>query len=229
MKNIKWKPLLLVCGLVLAAALGGCGKASSSSAVEETPKADQEASQTTDQPETEAAKALAAYREILQAAPAIEGEHEELSDASFGYEENQALFGAHYDLFALVDLNADEIPELIALSTVNFRWTPVSVYTYANGEAVLLQDPLAPAANSTFEQNSSANGAYTTYICGENHLHNVWRGSTPVGEAEENYAYALEGTTLTTVDCAAEEGENTVYFYDIAKANTAENVAAMMQ
>lgn len=265
MKTMKWKPILLVCSLLLAATLVGCSRAPSVRPVDEPQKtADTEVShepaqienrtdnssvdepqQTTeaktsheaeptesgtDEPEKSLEeKALFAYQEILKAAPAIEGEYAELEDASVGYEENQALFGNHYELFALCDINQDDIPELIAQSTVNFRWTPISVYTYADGEAVLLKDPLDTAAHGTFEQNSSANGAYITYICEDSHIHSVWRGDTPIGEAEENYAYALEGTTLTEAHCTAGEGDNTIYFYDIAMANTAENVNAMVQ
>lgn len=174
-------------------------------------------------------KALSAYREILKAAPAVAGEHAELADASFSYEQNRELFGDHYDMFALSDLDRDGTPELITLSMVNFRWTPVSVFAYADGKPVLLKDPADPAAHGTFEQNSSANGAYLTYICEKNHLHSVWRGNTPVGDMEENHAYALEGTSLTEVDCTVGENEHTVYFSEIAKANTAENLNAMMR
>lgn len=206
---MKAKKLLPVCALLIAA-LVGCGKT--------------ETAEPSERPED---KALSAYQEILRAAPAIEGEPAELLDASFGYDANAQMFGTHYECFALADLNQDGTPELIAQSTVNFRWTPVSVFTYADGNAVLLHDPLDPQAHGTFEQNSSANGAYVTYLCPENHIHSVWRGATPVGEMEENNAYRLEGTTLTAVECTIAEGENTTSFADLAKANTAENVDAI--
>lgn len=238
MKNMKWKTILLVCSLSLAAVFSGCGMAPSVESIEETQKtADEDASHeavqaesgTNESAEALKEKALAAYQEILKAAPAIEGEHAELADASFDYDQNVTLFGSHYELFALYDINQDEIPELLALSTVNFRWTPVSVYTYADGEAVLLKDPLDTEAHGTFEQRSTANGAYIIYICEENHIHSVWYGTNPAGEAEEeNRAYALEGTALAAIDCTAGESENTVYYYDIAKANTAENTDAMI-
>lgn len=230
MKSMKLKTVLTVCGLLLAAVLGGCSVAPATGAAEETQQtADKEVSQAesgaNEAKEAVKKKALAAYREILEAAPALEGEHTELADASFDYDQNLELFGAHYELFALSDLNQDGIPELIALSTVNFRWTPVSVYTYADGKAALLKDPSDPGAHGTFEQRSTANGAYITYICGENHIHSVWRGTGPTGEAEEeNRAYALEGTTLTAIDCTAGESESTIYFGDIAKANTADSL-----
>ena len=210
---MKYKTLLLICVLSLAGVFTGCGKAPvtdggvSYDAVEE--------------------QALSAYRNILKAAPAIEGEFEELSDASFDYDRNMQKFGKHYDLFALTDLNQDGIPELIAQSTVNFRWTPISVYTYADGAAVLLKDPMNPDAHGTFEQRSTANGAYSTYICEANHIHSVWRGSTPVGEVEENSAYSLVGTSLNPVECSVGENEHTINFHDIATANTAENIAGI--
>lgn len=192
---------------------------------QETVQAQSEAGESKDELKV---KALLAYQEILKAAPAIEGEHEELEDAAFDYDQNLQMFGNHYDAFAILDINQDGIPELIALSTVNFRWTPVSVYTYADGNAVLLKDPADGGAHGTFEQSSTANGTYTTYICGENHIHSVWRGTNPMGDAEEeNHAYVVEGTTLTATDCSVGENGNTIYFSDIAKENVAENVDAI--
>lgn len=209
---MKVKYVLLTSLLALAVVLSGCGK--------EAPK---------EQKEEPSTQALQAYQEILKAAPAITGEHPELQDASFDDVQNREKFGEHYDQFMLADLNQDGIPELIASSTVNFRWIPISVYTFAEGKAVLLKDPLEGAANSTFEQCSTANGAYVTYLCAENHIHSVWRGMTPVGEAEENHAYALEGTALKAVDCPIREGDKTVSFFDAAMVNSAENAEAITQ
>ena len=207
---MKDKHLLLIYVLLAAAVLAGCGRSAPLKPVE-----------------SGQAAALSAYRDILKAAPAIAGEHAELTDASFGYEQNQEKFGSHYDQFALSDIDQDGIPELIALSTVNFRWTPVSVYTYKDGTAVLLKDPVNTDAHGTFEQMSTANGAYLTYICEANHIHSVWRGSTPIGDMEENSAYKLEGTTLTPTECSVGENEHTVYFSSIAKANTEENLSGL--
>ena len=207
---IKNRCILLLCGLCLAAALVGCGQSPA-------PVSD---------PQTEA---LSAYRSILEAAPALEGEREELSDASFGYEQNLRTFGEHYDLFTLSDLDQNGVPELIVLTIVNFRWTPVSVYTYADAAAVLLHDPLDAQSPVTFRQNSSANGAYTVYFCADGHIHSLWRGVTPIGEMEENHAYALEGTALVEKDCSLGEKESSVSFFDIAKPNSAENRAALTQ
>lgn len=190
---------LLIC--CLAIVLAGCS----------TPKT----------PEAPQNTALAAYREILEAAPAIQGEPAQLQDAAFGYEQNREQFGDHYELFALHDLNGDGTPELIALSEVNFRWTVVSVFTYADGKAALLSG----GEHGSFEQVSTAGGAHTTYICAENHIHSVWSGSTPVGEQEEATVYAMSDTGLTIVDCSATEG---LSFSELAKANTPENIAALM-
>ena len=79
---------LLICVLFLTAALVGCGQAADP-APTAAPVNDQRA------------EAMSAYRAILEAAPALEGEHEELTDASFNYEQNREKFGNHYDLFAL--------------------------------------------------------------------------------------------------------------------------------
>ncbi|MDO5155074.1 MAG: hypothetical protein Q4D51_03825 [Eubacteriales bacterium] len=176
------------------------------------------------------AKALLAYQGILKAAPAIEGVHDELSDAGFGYDENMEKFGNHFDCFAIADINQDGVPELIAQSIVNFRWAPVFIYTYADGNAVLLKDPLDAGAHGTFEQNSSANGAYFTYICGDHHIHSVWRGTNPMNEeVEESSVCVLDGTTLTTVDCTVGEGGNTTYISDRLMSNVAANVDAITQ
>ena len=213
----------IICVLLLAAALAACGR---------TP-----APTPTEAPQTESpapaadprAEALSAYRDVLEAAPALEGEHPELEDASFGYEQNLQRFGEHYDAFALADLDGDGVPELIAQTVVNFRWTPVSVFTYTDGSAVLLKSPLDPASPATLEQNSSANGAYTLLICGEDHLHSLWRGDTPVGEMTEEQVFALEGGALTLTDCPLGESESSVYFSDIAQTNTAENRDAILR
>lgn len=203
---MKRKYVLSIVILSLAAVLGGCGS---------SPKKAPEV------------QALECYQEILQAAPALEGEHPQLEDASFDDVQNREQFGSHYDQFAVFDINKDGIPELIASSVINFRWVPISVFTWADGKAVLLTDPAGEAANGTFEQCSTANGAYITYLCEENHIHSVWRGMTPVGEAEEDLAYSLDGSHLTAAVCTAPEGGQRVFFSDIAQANTAQNAAAI--
>lgn len=216
--------------MLAAAAFSGCKAASAKpqETVQSKPEdriqtVTEETSQAATE-ESKAAKAEAAYRALLKAAPAIDTAQAQLQDASFDYEQNRKQFGNHYDLFALTDIDGDGIPELLAQTVVNFRWTPVSVFTYAGGEAVLLKDPRDAMAHGTFEQCSTAGGGYTTYLCGENHIHSVWKGMTPVGEMEENYAYALSGTELTETDCPAEVNEKTVYFPDIAKPNTEANL-----
>ena len=79
---------------MLTVFLGGCGNAPSDDANE---------------------KALLAYQEILKEAPAIEGEHAKLDDASFDYDQNIELFGKHYDQFAIYDINKDDIQEELGL------------------------------------------------------------------------------------------------------------------
>lgn len=232
---MKMNWLRLVLALSLAAALVSCSAAPSvepagdgqQSTVDagevSTAEGSTQAEIETEEPEEN--NTLSAYRELLEAAPAIEGEHDELMNAAFGWEENQELFGSHYDCFALYDVNQDETPELFALSTVNFRWSPVSVYTCAEGNAVLLKDPLDEEAHGTFEQRSTANGAYLTYFCEENHIHSAWRGTAPMGEeAEEDHAYVLEGTSLTETDCTVGETENAVYLDTLLLSNTPENL-----
>lgn len=227
---MKKKHIAVLFALLAAAAFGGC-KSASAKPQETLPAKPEDSIQTvteeTSQAVTEesiAAKAEAAYRALLLAAPAIDTAQTQLQDASFNYEQNMKLFGNHYDMFALTDIDGDGIPELIAQTVVNFRWTPVSVFTYADGEAVLLKDPRDAMAHGTFEQCSTAGGGYTTYLCGENHIHSVWKGMTPVGEMEEDYAYTLSGTELSETDCPVGINERAVYFPDIAKPNTEANL-----
>lgn len=174
--------------------------------------------------------ALEAYKEILKAAPALEGEHEEIYDATFDYGQNVEKFGKHYDSFAVKDINQDGTPELITLSVINFRWTMVSIYTLEAGEAVLVKNSQGVGTEGSFDQMSTANGAYVAYICEENHIHSVWRGTDPMGEEiEENTAYAVSGTSLTVVDCTAQETEGTISIYDIMKENVPENVDTLAE
>lgn len=248
---MKLRYALLICCLSLAVVLSGCAKTPAVEPTKDVPPATEEVIQPTETEgtlptETEATKpeetevtvpvdaetekALSAYRDILANAPAIEGQPEQLQNASFGYEQNVELFGSHFDYFTLSDINQDGTPELIALTTVNFRWAIVSVYTYADGSAVLLPDPIDIYSHGTFNQNSSANGSNYTYICEENHIHTVAIEINPMGETEkDNRAYSLEGTTLTAVDCTVGESENTIYISEIIKANTAENVDSVIK
>lgn len=211
MNNIL-KYIILICTLSFTTFLGGCSKAPSNEQSDNDLKA----------------KALSAYQEILLAAPAIDGEQEELMDASFGYDENYEMFGNHYEIFAIQDINQDGIPELLALTEINFRWTPISIYTYADGNAVLLKEYPNAENHGTFEQCSTANGSYSTYICEDNHIHNVWHGTNPMGElVDDGCAYILDGTTLKLTDCTVGYSDKTIDFYDIAKANVIENVNAI--
>lgn len=171
-------------------------------------------------------KAVSVFQELLRTYPALEGEHPELEDPSFGYEENLAKFGQHYDWFMLSDLNRDDVPELIVMTVINKRWTPVSVFRYdaSTGEAVLLKAPADPGSQATFEQMSTAGGAYSLYICKDNHIHSLWGGDTPVGYQEENCAYVLTGNGLEAVECGATAGEgNSARFAELALQNTEAN------
>lgn len=226
---MKLKYILLTVLVALTCVLGGCGNTQTQPATQpvtqpESQPVTQPEVQVEAQPEEPADPVLLCYKEILSAAPALESFPEELQDASFDDVVNHEMFGNHYDQFMLVDLDRDGSPELIASTIINFRWIPISVFTYANGQAVLLKDPMGESVNGTFEQMSVANGAYDTYICADNHIHSVWSGMTPVGEMEENSAYELVGTSLNVVNCAASEGTS---FFDASKPNIAQNRDAL--
>lgn len=232
-KEIIMKYKKLICILLTAVLLGGCIKEKPKKPAEENPDITITATPTNtvtpaDDSEKDPLKeALAAYRDILKAAPAIEGDCPDLSDASFDYEENLSMFGNHFDRFLIYDINQDGIPELIAESVVNFRWKPISVFTYADGKAVLLKDPLSPESHGTFEQRSTASGSYEIYLCGKHHIHSVWKGETVMGIMEENASYAIEGTEVIPAEC--DESEYDVVFSDVALKNTGENVEAAFQ
>lgn len=208
---MKLKMIPFVCILVLAALLAGCAAPASTPAPTTAPAP------------TAEEQALAAYREILEAAPAIAGDPDELQDASFDEAQNLERFGKHYDFFAVTDLDQDGTPELIALTAINFRWSNVSVFTYADGKAQLLKDPQIPADGFSFAQQSTAGGAYTTCTCAEHHLHSIWQGSTPVGDMEEDTAYSLSGAGLTVVNCSAADSRTPLPFL----ANTPENTSGL--
>lgn len=232
---MKTKMLLAAIVLLFASALCACKKEANTTPPATVPQQTAAAQETTAPQQTEAtqqttipqadpaAEAISAYREILQSAPAIDGQSEKLLDPSFGYDQNIEEFGNHYDLFALADIDQNGIPELIALTQINFRWTQVTVFTFADGEAVMLKDPVNETPYATFDQCSTAGGAYVTYLCPQNHIHSVWKGTNPIGEAvEENYAYALSGKTLTFISCDVNESGDVVYFSEIANINIPE-------
>lgn len=171
--------------------------------------------------------AITAYQALLKESPALEGEHIELEDASFGYDENMAKFGKHYDYFAVIDLNQDDVPELITMTVINKRWTPISVFTYRDNAIVLLSDPTDPEAHATFEQMATAGGEYTLYICKDGHLHNMWSGDTPVGYMEETNACGLTASGLIPVNCAHNADDAATRFADVAKENTEANRNAL--
>lgn len=255
---MKIKSVLLMCGIALVAVLGGCGSVaaneqntvaneseveiidfgtSDAEDISDETSAEKEEGDSVDEKEGEESKetsdqatkeALKAYYEILSSMPAIEGEHDEIDNAAFGYEENHAMFGDHLDAFLVYDINKDGVPELIASSTVNFRWEPIYVYTYADGQAVLLKDPVQPDSHGTFEQNASANGGYLTYFCDNNHIHSFWGGNVMDEQMVEDYAYELNGTELILTDCD-NDCEGVFFNYDTMKPNTEEYISYMVQ
>lgn len=165
-------------------------------------------------------KAIASYEELLKDAKAIDIMSDLLYDASMDYEQNLSIFGKHYDTYAFYDINQDEVPEMIATSMINNRWTQVYVYTYKDGKAVLLSDETNSMTHCTFDQNATANGSYSIAFCGEKHIHSIWRGTNPIGEeVEENFAYTLEGTTLKSVECEMKDSDSVVYYSNISKVN----------
>lgn len=223
MKRKQYLPVSFAAGLLTAAtvttfALGGCGTQSQSGSwtdLEGTPISEaadvkETVSETGENQKTARTAAMEAYRKLLEESPAIEGEHDELYDLTFGYDDSMAKFGKHYDYYAVLDVNKDDVPELIVQTVVNQKWTPVSVFTYneKTGEVLMLKDPQDLEAQVTFGQMSTAGGAYSLFICRDNHIHNMWGGDTPVGYQTENYAYVMKGSELEAAECNVTDGES---------------------
>lgn len=241
MKSKFNKAMALCLGLVMLAAIcSGCSKINTKSestqpTVPPTAETIQnesnpskiDSAEMTEPAEAPAEKALQMYAELLQLYPAVIPNNPEiLGDLSFGYEENLAQFGEHYDYFSVLDLNNDGIPELIATTIINNGWMPVSVFQYRaqENELQLLKDPLAPESHATFEHMSTAGGAYSLYICKDNHLHSCWGGDTPIGYQEENHGYVLTQEGLAAVDCEISNrtdnaSDIAVNFRDILQVN----------
>lgn len=192
---------LCLSAVMVAAIFSGCGTAKTEpTAASETTGS----TETTVAAQTTVQKAVSRYAELLKAHPTIlDQDTEILNDLSFGYEDNLAKFGEHYDYFAVLDLDSDGIPELVASTVINSGWMPVSVFQYQEeqDELQLLKDPLDPEAHATFECMSTAGGTYSLYLCKDNHLHSNWGGNTPIGFQEENHAYVLTESGFASVDC----------------------------
>lgn len=216
---------------VLAAICAGCGTAKTESTQPTQATVPPTTAETvmTEPTETPAQKAMMQYAEFLEAYPAADKDTETLDDLTFGYEDDLAEFGKHYDYFTILDLDQDSIPELIAFTVINNKWVPVSAFQYQESanDPKLLKDPLAPDSHATFECMSTAGGAYNVYICKENHLHCNWGGDTPIGFQEENHAYVLSQDGLTAVDCAlsshtGDASDVAVNIWDVMETNNAE-------
>lgn len=199
--------------ILLAAFFSGCGTKEPENTQPAVPQteapAEPETMEAAEAARTMEEKAMEAFRALLEANPAISFQEEEiLSDRSFGYEENMAKFGMHYDFFTIVDLDRDGIPELIANTIINHAWTPVSIFRYQEeeNELQLLADPLFPEAHGTFEQMSTAGGMYRLYLCGKGHVHSLWNGDTPIGFQTENTACVLRSGSLEIVQCEVGSG-----------------------
>lgn len=243
---MKLKNVMLVCCMTLGLALTGCGLFNPKGLpnLEEVPEVrlddlspemeskeepedkSEEISGSEEESEEvilmdEKEMAMKAYKELLVSAPGIDNHQDVLMDAAFGKDENYEIFGEHLDTFGIYDINEDGMPELIAERLINFRWIEVYVYSFVDGEMVLC---------GMIDECSVANGSYYTYICEENHIHSVWSGTNPLGDAEtEDTAYALEIANLTIVDCNVNESENATFLYDFMVNNDEEGLNAYFQ
>lgn len=132
-----------------------------------------------------------AYKELLDSMPPANFD-DDVTAASFSDAENYAKYGDHIDHFVLKDISGDGVPELFAVTIVNFRWTIVNIYTYKDDRVKLV---------SSYEDSSPACGFYYSYICEENHYHDRWMGA-PIDEMlTEETAYYYDGLTMRETVC----------------------------
>lgn len=137
--------------------------------------------------------AMQAFYTILSAMPAAEMNDDDFYDAAFSSDENIAKYGSHIEYAVVRDLNMDGMPELICMTLYNFRWENITIYSYIDGQAVLVGE---------LDNRHTAAGAYNTYVCGDGHIHNVWSGTDPMGNyVEELMVYQFDGRNLVETTC----------------------------
>lgn len=91
--------------VMLMAFCTGCGQTHEKSEPSQTTvQPTVETTEATQPSQTPAEKAMAMYEALLKTYPTIVDDNsEDLNDLSFGYEDNLAKFGMHYDVFGVID------------------------------------------------------------------------------------------------------------------------------
>ena len=89
--------------------------------------------------------------------------------------------------FFLYDINKDKVPELFTYTIVNFRWFNVRIFTYKSGKVKPYK--IKGAGKAEFIDRATAIGIYSFFICSKRHIHNMWSGSTPIGEGSYEKVY----------------------------------------
>lgn len=154
-------------------------------------------------------KAKAAYKKVLETHKYLNQSEEKLWNLS-NTDNNK-----HYDYYYLKDITGDGVPELFTVAIVSARYEVVRVFTYKSGKVVPLK--FSNKKNVIFDNNHSANGTYTTYICKKGHIHNSWSGY--VGTEED--VYKVTGGKLKKISSC--NSNASVNIYSKAKKNTKAN------
>ena len=127
-------------------------------------------------------KAMKAYSKYLAKHVADPSYEKYFYDASFSPANKD-----YVSSFFLYDINKDNVPELFAFTSVNFRWFNVRIFTYKSGKVTPYK--IKGVGDAVLTDRATANGSYNFYICSRKHIHNMWGGSTPMGYASYEAVY----------------------------------------
>lgn len=128
-------------------------------------------------------KAMKAYASFLAKHPPRTFRN--YGDAAFSAEDK-----SYVNSYFLYDMDKNGVPELFTYTNVNARWYIVRVYTYRNKKVTLCK--FADGCDAEFDNNASANGGYSFFICKQGHIHNSYSGGMEANEFI--YKGAKDGT-----------------------------------
>lgn len=137
-------------------------------------------------------KAMKAYKKYLKKYPVPALDENKMYWADFnGVEE----YGFYINSFFLRDMTSDGVPELFTMTRPNFRWEIIRVYTFSSSKVKLMK--FNNGEKAIFDNIHTANGAYNTYFCTKNHIHNNYGGYYD----EIKKAYRVKNGKLVPYDC----------------------------
>lgn len=115
--------------------------------------------------------------------------------------------------FLLVDMDQDGLPELVVKHPDAYKSDRLYVYTYKSGSVVQVKNVDGTEGKDAFINISSqANGLYSVFGCGQNHLHVVWNAE---GFGRSDRVYRVQNEMLELYAESEEVDELGVYTYKI--------------